>query len=348
MPADPFVHWLLVLGICAGLAVAADVVLATAVRRLARRSSIGQLLQQRCQRPAAVLALLIALEASLGDPRLPAGARGLVSHLAALLLIATIAWLLTELTFVAEDLALVRLDIGAADNLRARRLRTQVVVFRRVTVVVVALVTAAVMLTTFGRVRALGASLLASAGIAGLAAGAAARPTLSNLAAGVQIAFTEPIRLDDVVIVEKEWGRVEEITLTYVVLRLWDKRRLVVPIAYFVEHPFQNWTRSTSDLVASALFYLDYRVPMDHLRAEFSAILSRSSRWDGRVASLQVTDTTQSTIEVRAIMSAVDSATAFDLRCEVREEIVGWLQQHYPESLPRTRTEVRSTELAAT
>jgi small-conductance mechanosensitive channel len=222
----------------------------------------------------------------------------------------------------------------------ARKKRTQIVVFNRITVAIVAVIAAAAMLTTFRQVRALGASLLASAGIAGLAAGVAAKPTLGNLVAGLQIAFTEPIRLDDVVVVEGEWGRIEEITLTYVVVRLWDTRRLVVPISYFVERPFQNWTRSTSDLIGSAIFHFDYRVPLDEVRREFESIVATSSRWDRRIAVMQVTDTTHHSIEVRALVSAPDSATAFDLRCEVRERLVSWLQANHPEALPRMRTEL--------
>jgi small-conductance mechanosensitive channel len=323
-----------------GVTLALEQVALRLLRRLGRRSAVSDRVYQRCVSPAAVLAVVIGVDLSLGAARLPHGQRVIVTHLVALALIAAVAWLATGAVLVAEDMAMNRYDIGVADNLRARKVRTQIVVMRRVTVTVVVIITGAVMLTTFAQVRALGASLLASAGIAGLAAGTAARPTLGNLVAGVQIAFTEPIRLDDVVVVQGEWGRVEEITLTYVVVRTWDQRAAILPISYFVDHPIQNWTRSASELIGSAFFHLDYQVPMAELRAAFQSILAESSHWNGRVAALQVTDTTERTVEIRAIMSAPNSAASFDLRCEVRERLIAWLQDHHPEALPRVRNDL--------
>jgi hypothetical protein len=196
------------------------------------------------------------------------------------------------------------------------------------------------MLMTFPAIRHVGITLFASAGLAGLVAGMAARSTLSNLLAGVQIALTEPIRLDDVVIVEGEWGWIEEIGTTYVVVRIWDLRRLVVPLSYFIEHPFQNWTRVTSDLLGTVFVYTDYRVPVDEVRVELHRILQASGMWDGKAWGLQVTDATEHTLQLRALMSATDSSTAWDLRCHVREKLIALLQQRYPQSLPRVRAEL--------
>jgi small-conductance mechanosensitive channel len=195
---------------------------------------------------------------------------------------------------------------------------------------------------SFDSVRQYGVSLFASAGVAGLAVGLAAKPLLGNLIAGVQIALTQPIRIDDAVVVENEWGWIEEFTSTYVVIRLWDWRRLVVPLGYFLENPFQNWTRTTASIIGSAYFHLDYCAPVAELRSKLEQIVKASKNWDGRVISLQVTDTTERTIEVRTLMSARNSSLAFDLRCEVRELMLEFLQKEYPQSLPRLRTDAVS------
>ena len=346
MPHQSLLSWLPPAGISLIVAVAVTLVALRAAGIVTRRSAVLSDLQQRASRPAVVLAALVALSASLDTSSVTAGDRHLIGHLFTLGLIATLAWLLVGVVFVAQDTALRRYDVDVSDNLRARKMRTQVLVLRRVTVIVVTLLAGAAMLTTFHQVRALGTSLLASAGLLGLAAGTAARPTIANLAAGMQIAFSEPVRLDDVVVVEGEWGRVEEITLTYVVVRIWDSRRLVLPISYFVEKPFQNWTRSTAEILGSVFFHLDYSVPLDEMRTELDRILASSKYWDGRVGALQVTDNTERTIEVRALMSATDSGAAFELRCEVRERMVGWLRANHPESLPHIRAAVQAPQLA--
>jgi hypothetical protein len=196
------------------------------------------------------------------------------------------------------------------------------------------------MLMTFPAIRHIGITLFASAGVAGLVVGMAARSTLSNLFAGIQIALTEPIRIEDVVIVEGEWGWIEEIGTTYVVVRIWDLRRLVVPLSYFIEHPFQNWTRVTADLLGTVIVYADYTVPVEEVRAELHRILQASEMWDGKVWGLQVTDATEHTLQLRALMSAADSSIAWDLRCHVREKLVAFLQERHPHSLPRVRAEL--------
>lgn len=279
--------------------------------------------------------LHIALSAELGGTSV--GVLGL--HLLSLLLIGVLAWLLVASTYIVEDLALSRYRLEVEDNLRARRVHTQVMVLRRITVFAAVLLAGAAMLMTFPQARTVGTSLLASAGIAGLVAGVAARPVLENVIAGVQIAFSEPIRIDDVVVVEGEWGRIEEITLTFVVVRIWDSRRLVLPISYFVTTPFENWTRATADLLGTVTLELDFRVPLDELRTELARIVADSSRWDGRVQVLQAIGASSTALQVRALVSARDSGTAWDLRCEVREKLVAYIRDHHPEALPRLRVD---------
>jgi small-conductance mechanosensitive channel len=206
-----------------------------------------------------------------------------------------------------------------------------------VALTVIGIFTLASMLMVFDSVRQFGASILASAGIAGIVVGFAAQRSIATLLAGFQIALTQPIRLDDVVIVEGEWGRIEDITLTYVVVRVWDLRRLVVPITYFIEQPFQNWTRSSADILGTVFLYVDYAVPLDALRAELTRLLEASRFWDRKVNLLQVTDAKEQTLEIRALASAADASLAWDLRCEIREKLVAFIQQNYPESLPRLR-----------
>ncbi|HTG39703.1 mechanosensitive ion channel family protein [Sphingomonas sp.] len=228
-------------------------------------------------------------------------------------------------------------DISVADNLRARRRRTRSAILVRIAVFGVGFITICLMLLSIPSIRAVGVTLMASAGLAGLAAGAAAQPLLKNLIAGVQMAFTEPIRLDDVVIVEGEWGRIEEIRLTYVVVAIWDERRLVVPVSQFLEKPFQNWTRNTSQLLGSVFLMLDPAADIDRLRAHAEGVVKSNSRWDGRAFVLQVTDTRPDAIEVRILATARDAGQAFDLRCDVREAMLAYIRAEMPEALPRRR-----------
>ena len=242
--------------------------------------------------------------------------------------------------FVARDLILSRYDIAARDNLQARRIYTQVKMVERVLVLVILLLTVSAMLITFGKVRQIGISLLASAGVIGIVLGFAAQKTLGNLLAGIQIAIAQPIRLEDAVVVENEWGWIEEITLTYVIIRVWDLRRLVVPISYFIEKPFQNWTRTSARLLGSVFIYADYTVPFQALREELTRILGDSPWWDQDVNVLQVTNASEHTVEIRVLVSAADSPSAWNLRCEVREKLIAYLQTHFPGALPRTRVEM--------
>jgi small-conductance mechanosensitive channel len=262
----------------------------------------------------------------------------LLRYAVSLLLIGVVAYILYQAVDGIAAMVLRQHRTDVADNLQARAIHTQVIVLKRVAVALIVIFTAASMLMVFESVRQFGASILASAGIAGIIIGFAAQRSIATLLAGFQIALTQPIRVDDVVIVEGEWGRIEEITLTYVVVRIWDLRRLIVPITQFIEQPFQNWTRVSSDILATVFIYVDYTVPVEALRAELTRILEASKLWDRQVNVLQVTDAKEHTLEIRALASAADAGLAWDLRCEVREKLVDFVQRNYPDSLPRFRT----------
>jgi len=249
------------------------------------------------------------------------------------------AWILVKLTDVARDLVQHQYAIDKTDNIRERKLYTQLTFLKRLAVTIIILIATALILLSFDAVRKLGTGLLTSAGVAGIVVGFAAQRSIANLLAGLQLAFTQPIRIDDVLVVEGEFGRVEEITMTYVVLRLWDNRRLILPLNYFIEKPFQNWTRTGSDILATVYLYTDYTVPVDAVREEFNRILAGTELWDKRVSGLQVTDSKERTLELRALMSANSSGLAWDLRCLVREKLVLFIQQNYPGALPKTRSE---------
>ncbi len=252
--------------------------------------------------------------------------------------------LLIKITEFVRDALYERFDIELANNLSERKVRTQIDFLQKLVAVIVVFVAIAAILMSFARVRELGTSLIASAGIASVIIGFAAQKSIANLLAGLQIAFTQPIRYDDVVIVENEWGRIEEITLTYVVIRIWDARRLIVPISYFLEKPFQNWTRTSSDILGAVFISVDYTLPIDSLRAELQRILQQPDvniLWDKRVANVQVTDATERTLQVRLLVSAANASNAFDLRCLVRERIIAYVVEHHPTGLPQNRTEFK-------
>ncbi len=291
-----------------------------------------------------ILALSVALPIAPLDPV----SASLLARLLLISVIALVGWAALTALQIGADLYLLRFRLDVEDNLLARKHVTQVRVLLRTADVLVLIITVGAALMTFEPVRQYGVSLFASAGVAGIVAGLAARPVLSNLFAGVQLAMTQPIRLDDAVIVENEWGQVEEITSTYVVLRLWDLRRMIVPLSYFIEKPFQNWTRETAALIGSVLFYLDYDAPIQAMREKLLEIARESRLWNNRVAVLQVTDCKDTTIEVRALVSANSGPAAFDLRCEVREKLIAWLQQEHPDALPRRRQEQVSRGNGAT
>jgi len=276
----------------------------------------------------------------LGTPALAVseGAQQIVQNAVSLALIGTIGFILVQFVDALAHLVLQRHRIDVADNREARGIYTQVTVLKKIAVGIIAMFAIASMLMVFQPVRQLGTAMIASAGVAGIVIGFAAQKSLGTLLAGFQIAMTQPIRIDDVVIVEGEWGRIEEITLTYVVVCIWDLRRLVVPISYFIEKPFQNWTRTSADILGAVFLQVDYGVPVDAVRDELTRILEASPNWDRKVNVLQVTDAKERTLELRALASSSDASKSWDLRCEVREKLVAFVQTNYPGSLPRLRT----------
>ncbi|MEJ2102830.1 MAG: mechanosensitive ion channel family protein, partial [Desulfobacterales bacterium] len=290
--------------------------------------------------PLRVLLPAILLSIALPTMRLPENVDAGLRHILIVWIIAVVAWFAIRFTGLIKALVLRRYKIENRDNLQARRIYTQFGVIERVLNVLIIFLSFAAILLTFERVREIGVSLLASAGVVGIILGFAAQKSLATLFAGVQIALTQPIRIDDVVIVENEWGWIEEITLTYVVVKIWDQRRLVLPITYFIEKPFQNWTRTTAELLGSVYLYADYTLPVPEVREELKKILQASPQWDQRVGVLQVTNANERTIELRALMSAKDSSIAWDLRCHVREQLIEFMQHHFPASLPHVRIEL--------
>ena len=264
-----------------------------------------------------------------------------------IILILIFAWIGRVMIVLTCELILKRFNMNVRNNLNARRIHTQVRVLRRLASAVLLIVTTSAILMVFDEIRALGVSLIASAGVAGIILGLAAQKTIGNFFTGLQIAITQPIRIDDAVVVEGEWGWIEEINLTYVVVRIWDLRRLILPITYFVDNPFQNWTRNSADILGTVILHLDYNTPVQDIRDELTRILEASDNWDGKVNNVQVTDSTDKTITIRLLVSAGDSPTAWDLRCEVREKMIHFLQDNYPESLPKLRADIADTREAA-
>lgn len=308
-------------------------------------TALDEALLRRVVRPSRLLFPLLVLRPTFGVVGPPDAAWTADAALAInVALILAFTWTAIAVVRAVADWLRGQHDVTVADNLQARRIHTQVDVLATTVVILVGIAGAAIALMQFPQVRELGASLLASAGIAGIVVGFAARPVLSNLIAGVQLAFTEPIRLDDVVVVEGEWGRIEDITSTYVVVKIWDERRLVLPVSYFLDNPFQNWTRETARVMGTVYLHLDWRVPVDRVRAKLEELCEANENWDGRVAGVQVTGTTAEAVEVRGLVSASDAPKLWTLRCDVREGLVEFLQREYPESLPVVRAEVRSAE----
>lgn len=270
-----------------------------------------------------------------------------VDYILVIGLIAAIGWLAVVALLIVEAVILTKYSTDTKDNRRLRRLKTQVILGRRVAVALVITVAVACVLLTIDEVRALGAGLLASAGLLSIVAGLAVQSTLGNVFAGLQLAFTDAIRVDDVVVVEGQWGTIEEITMTYVVVHIWDDRRLILPSTYFTSTPFENWTRKQSAILGTVELDLDWETPVGELRTELKRILADTDLWDGRTGVLQVTDAIQGLIRVRILVSAPDSGTLFDLRCLVRESMVSFLQENHPKALPRQRFERLGESYAA-
>ncbi len=308
-------------------------------RAFGRQRAVQPLLARGGHSTKAAFALAAVLIAS---PALQAGPGTLtvLRELATLAVIGVVGWMLIVLVYALEDMVQARYDIAVPDNLTARRVRTRIGVIRRVITAIVIILTASSALMTFPAARTLGASLLASAGLVGLIAGLAAQPVLSNLLAGLQIAITQPIRIDDVVVLNGDWGWIEEIDTTYVVVRIWDLRRLIVPLSYFLQNPIENWTYRSANILGYAYIYADYRVPVAAVREELHRILEESPDWDHKTWNLQVTGADERALQMRALFSAADSTHRWNLIVEVQEKLVSFLQTHYPDCLPLSRVEV--------
>ncbi|MFM0175324.1 mechanosensitive ion channel family protein [Paraburkholderia sediminicola] len=314
------------------------------VTRLARPYPLTSVVLRYIDKPSLFVLVILALEAVWSEAPDTLTFITPLRDAVAITLIGGITWLSVRSAAAIGEAIIQAHPLDTADNLQARRIHTQARVLARSVMFVIVIVGVGGALMTFPSVRQIGASLLASAGVAGLVAGIAARPVLGNLIAGLQIALSQPIRLDDVVVIQGEWGRIEEITGTYVSVRLWDQRRLIVPLQWFIENPFSNWTRSSSQIIGTVFLYVDYRMPLAPLREELARIVEDAPEWDRRVQVLQVTDGTERSMQLRALVSSLDSGLNWDLRCRVREGLLDFIQQHYPQYLPRARAEV-SAEL---
>ncbi|WP_240720237.1 mechanosensitive ion channel family protein [Pseudarthrobacter sp. NamB4] len=332
-PAMPF--------IAVTLAVAAGLVLSWLLRkiilRLNRRRPELQAPSRVARQPLRLALCLIGVRTALGLTAAGESWHSAVDHMLLIALIGSLAWLAVAILLIIEAVVLGRYSVDVADNRRARRLRTQMILARRIGVALVVVLAVGSVMLTFPAIQALGAGLLASAGVISIVAGLAAQTSLVNVFAGMQLAFTDAIRVDDVVVVQKEWGRIEEITLTYVVVHIWDDRRLILPSTYFTTTPFENWTRRQSEVMGTVEFDLDWRAPVEDMRAELRTVLAGTDLWDQRVGILQITDATGGFVRVRILVSAADSAALFDLRCLIREAMVTFLQQGHPQALPQQR-----------
>jgi small-conductance mechanosensitive channel len=317
------------------------------VIQFGRRWILLQNLAEHAHRPFLVATIVLAVQLAVrystgyatGTPW-----RQALLHVLLLAVVATSAWLVAALLLVTEDTALARFRTDVPDNRQARRIKTQIVMLRRVTIAIIVVLTVAVMLMTFPSVRGIGTSVLASAGVIGVVAALAAQSVLGNVFAGIQLAFSDAVRLDDVVVVEGEWGRIEELTLSYVVVQVWDDRRLILPTSHFTTKPFQNWTRTRAAVLGTAEFDLDWAVPVQLMREELRRVVEATDLWDGRVCVLQVTEATGGMVRVRALVSADDAPSLWDLRCLVRERLVEWIREQRPTALPRMRAEVGDGE----
>ena len=341
-------HWhgLLWSGIFIGAAIVAALIVRAivfwALRRFTRRRGkvVGHSLLQHGQGPTRWIFPLLACLIVLPGVPLPHTPMVVLEHAVGIGLIAACAWLVILLVEVIADVLSGRYRVDVADNLMARRIQTQFQMLHRVVVTLVIVIAVSIALMTFHEIQRFGDSLLASAGLASLVVGLAMKGTLSNLVAGVQIAFTQPFRIEDAVVIEGEWGWIEEIGTMYVTVRIWDLRRLVIPLSWFLDHPFQNWTRTSAELLGHCYIYVDYSVPVEPIREELKRICESTKLWSGKVCVLQVSDLFQNVMQLRALMDARNSGDAWDLRCYVREHLIDFIHQNYPGGLPRYRGEL--------
>ncbi|MEU4580377.1 mechanosensitive ion channel family protein [Nonomuraea sp. ATR24] len=346
---QPTSNWLIMAVSVAGAILGVELA-RRVLSRVGRKYALARHLVEHCTWATFAMAAVLACNIvfgpwMMGDTRQERQLGESIDRVIGLLTIATVTWLIIGVTYALTDVILDRLVLVEGErNRRARRIMTQIALVRRIAAATVIVVAVGAMLFSFPQVRALGAGLLASAGIAGAVVGIAAQPTIGNMLAGLQLAFSDALRLDDVVVVEEEWGRIEELTLTYVVLRLWDERRLVLPVSYFTQNPFENWTRHGSRVLAVVYLRVDWSVPVDKLREELYAFIQESPLWDQKDWTLQVTDVLPNgLVELRGLMSAADSASAWDLKCDVREHLVKFVRENYPDALPRFRVETPET-----
>jgi small-conductance mechanosensitive channel len=345
MTAFHFRHgWFFVIFLFCGAIVFANLfhfVLFRLVRRQeATSGTTGLGLRTHLAGPARAIFLLTCVLIVLPFvPGIPTPLVHQVRHGVFMMIVAALGWFAVGCIYVVQAVLLRRYDITAADNMRARSVHTQFQVFRRIAIAFVTIITIGALLWTFNdpRIWHYGSGLLASAGVATLIVAAAAKSTASNFLAGLQIALTEPIKIDDVVVVQGEWGRIEEITSSYVVVKIWDLRRLIVPLSWFIENAFANWTRESSNILTTSFLYLDYEVPVKELRAQLERVVKAAPQWDGRAVGLQVTNLTDRSMELRCLMSAADASKAFDLQCLVREEMMDWVRENYPTAFPTAR-----------
>jgi small-conductance mechanosensitive channel len=310
-------------------------------------SELDRLFVPQLGKSLRVIVPVVGIIFALPILNLPPAYSGVLAKGTSILLIAAVAVILFQTVGFFEKAVLTKFDITASDNLRARKVYTQVHVIGKVIYVTIVLFTAASILMLFQEVRHVGASMLASAGIVGIIAGIAGQKTLANLFAGFQIALAQPMRQDDVVIVEGEWGRVEEITLTYVVVHIWDDRRMVLPLTYFIEKPFQNWTRTSAGLLGSILVWVDYSFPVDEGRKALKQIIESNPLWDKRFWNLQVSDASERGMQLRVLATSADSSKSWDLRCAIRESFIAYIQENHPQSLPQLRTQLGGANIAS-
>lgn len=305
------------------------------VKRVLRTRMIAQTLLECAEDPALLLLSLLALQAVWQAAPESLYLIGAVRHLTVVLLIAAITWLIARIIAAAGRIVVLMHPVDVADNLYARGIHTQTRVLARTLMIFALVFGIACALITFPSVRQIGTGLLASAGLAGLVIGFAAKPLLGNLLAGLQIALTQPIRLDDVVIVEGESGRIEEITSSYVVVALWDERRMIMPLQWFIEHPFQNWTRKSAQILGSVFLWVDFGFPVEPLRQELARLCEGNPDWDRRVCGIQVTDTSERAVQLRVLVSSGSASRNWDLRCFVRERLIEFVARDYPDHFPK-------------
>jgi small-conductance mechanosensitive channel len=306
-------------------------------KRVVRSRVVARTLMDYAEEPARLLGCLVVLQAIWHSAPDDLHAIGSVQQLTAVCLIGAATWLVVRLVSACSQIVLLHYPADVKDNLNARRIHTQTRVLSRTLMLFAIVFGLASALMTFPSVRQIGTGLLASAGLAGLVVGFAAKPLLGNVLAGLLIAFTQPIRLDDVVIVEGEWGRIEEINGSYVVLALWDERRLIVPLQWFIEHPFQNWTRTSAQILGTIFLWVDFGFPVDPLREELATLCEGNPEWDRRVCGIQVTDASDRAMQLRILVSSASASQNWDLRCFLRERLIAFIARDHPGYLPRVR-----------